>query len=116
MHEFSIAMNIVEIAEAEARKATATEVKELVLDIGTLSGVEFDALDTALEMAVKNTILGQTKIIVNKIDARAKCSECSSTFVITQVFDPCPHCGSLYHELLFGQELQIRALVVDVDD
>ena len=116
MHEFSIAMNIVEIAEAEAAKAKANAVKELVLDVGTMSGIEFYALDAALEMAVKNTILDKTEITVNKIIAQAKCTECSCVFEIQQVFDPCPECSSLYHELLSGKELQVRSLVIDVDD
>jgi hydrogenase nickel incorporation protein HypA/HybF len=116
MHEFSIAMNIVEIAEAEAAKANSNEVKELVLDVGTLSGIEFYALDAALEMAVKNTILEQAEITVNKIKAKAKCTECSSKFDINHVFDPCPKCGSLYHEVISGKELQVRSLVIDVDE
>ena len=36
MHEFSIAMSIIEIAEAEAKKVNATKINELVLDVGTM--------------------------------------------------------------------------------
>ncbi len=57
MHEFSIAMSIIEIAEDEAKKAKAEAIKELILDIGTMSGIEFYALDTAMEMAVKTPCL-----------------------------------------------------------
>lgn len=116
MHEFSIAMSIIEIAEAEAEKAGATEIKELALDIGTMSGIEFYALDTAMEMAVKDTMLEKAKITVNKIQARAKCSECGHEFDIDQVVDPCPKCQSLFHEVLKGKELQIKSIVVDVDE
>jgi len=116
MHEFSIAMSIVEIAEAEAKKARANAIKELILDVGTMSGIEFFALDTALEMAVKNTLLEKAKVTVNKIKAKARCSECKNEFEISQVYDSCPKCGSLYHEVLGGKELQIKSLVVDVED
>ncbi len=116
MHEFSIAMNIIEIAEAEAEKAKASAINELILDIGTMSGIEFYALDTALEMAVKNTMLEKAAITVNKIQARAKCTGCNAEFDIDNVYDPCPKCNSLYHELLCGKELQIKSLVVDVPD
>ena len=114
MHEFSIAMSIIEIAETEARKENGTAVNELVLDVGTMSGIEFQALDTALEMAVKNTLLEKAKIQINKIQARAKCSDCAREFDIDSAFDPCPECGSFYHELLSGKELQLKSLVVDV--
>ncbi|MEE4258782.1 MAG: hydrogenase maturation nickel metallochaperone HypA [Bacteroidales bacterium] len=116
MHEFSIAVSIIEIAEAEAQKAHAVKIKELILDIGTMSGVEFYALDTALEMAVKNTMLENSKLKINKIQAKAKCAECAKEFEINQVYDPCPFCNSLYHELLSGKELQIKSIVVDVED
>ncbi len=115
MHEFSIAISIIEIAEAEARKAKGTAVNELVLDIGTMSGIEFLALETALEMAVKNTMLEKAKIQVNKIQARAKCSDCTHEFDIDSAFDPCPKCGSLFHQILSGKELKVKSLVVESD-
>lgn len=116
MHEFSIAMSIIEIAEAEAAKANATAINELILDIGTMSGIEYYALDTALEMAVKNTMLEHAKIDVNRIQAKARCTKCSAEFKIDNIYDACPECESLYHELLSGKELQIKSLVVDVPD
>ncbi|MCB2208894.1 MAG: hydrogenase maturation nickel metallochaperone HypA [Bacteroidetes bacterium] len=116
MHEFSIAVSIIEIAEAEAQKVNAIKIKELILDIGTMSGIEFFALETAMEMAVKNTLLEKSRIKINKIQARAKCTECSQEFDMDHVYDPCPYCQSLYHELLSGKELQIKSIVVDVDD
>jgi len=114
MHEFSIAMSIIEIAEKEARKENGTAINELVLDVGTMSGIEFQALETALEMAVKDTLLEKAKIQINKIKARAKCTECAHEFDIESAFDPCPKCNSFYHELLSGKELQVKSLVVDV--
>lgn len=116
MHEFSIAISIIEIAEAEAKKANSKGIKELVLDVGTMAGIEFFALDAAMEMAVKNTLLEKAKLTVNKIQAKARCTECKTEFDISQVYDPCPKCESLYHELLGGKELQIKSLVVDIND
>lgn len=116
MHEFSIAISIIEIAEAEAKKADASAIKELVLDVGTMAGIEFFALDAAMEIAVKNTILDKAKVTVNKIQAKAKCTECKTEFDISQVYDPCPKCKSLYHEIQSGKELQIKSLVVDIAD
>ena len=109
-------MSIVELAEVEANKAKANSITELVLDIGTMSGIEFFALDAAMEMAIKKSMLESSQITINKIQARAKCTECKTTFDIDKVYDPCPQCNSLYHEILGGKELQIKSLVVDVAD
>jgi hydrogenase nickel incorporation protein HypA/HybF len=116
MHEFSIAMSIIELAEEEARKAKASTVSELVLEIGTMAGIEFYALDTAIEAAVRGTMLEKASIIVDKIQASARCSECGHVFPIQQVYDACPQCNSLYHELLQGKELKIKSLVVETPD
>ena len=113
MHEFSIALSIIEIAEAEARKVDSKVISELVLDIGTMAGIEYHALDFAMESAVKNTLLENAKIIVNKIQARANCNSCKSEFSIESSFDPCPECGGFYHNILCGKELKIKSLVVE---
>lgn len=113
MHEFSIALSIIDIAEKEAKKAKSTKVTELVLDVGTMAGIEFHSLDFALESAIKNTMLEHAKIIVNKIQSRAKCSDCNHEFENQTAFDPCPECGGFYHTTLVGKELKVKSLVVD---
>lgn len=113
MHEFSIALSIIEIAENEAKKVKSTKVSELVLDVGTMAGIEFHALDFAMESAIKNTMLENAKIIVNKIQAKAKCISCNAEFEIQSSFDPCPECEGFYHNILSGKELKVKSLVVE---
>lgn len=113
MHEFSIAINIIEIAEAEAQKANCTKVSSLVLDVGTMAGIEYHALDFALESAVKNTMLEKAKITINKIQSVAKCNNCMHEFDIDSSFDPCPECGGFYHQILSGKEMKVKSLVAE---
>jgi len=93
MHELSIAMNIIEIAEENARNANATVISEIELEIGTQSGVVLDALEFVMESATKNTMLENAEIKINTVAARSKCSKCSSEFYIEDIFSPCPECG-----------------------
>lgn len=113
MHEFSIAISIIEIAETEAKTANSTKILNLDLDVGTMAGIEFYALDTAMEMAVKNTMLENAIVKVNKIQARARCSECKHEFDISSVTDSCPVCESLFHDVTSGKELKIKSIVVE---
>ena len=106
-------MNIIEIAEEEAKKADGEVISSLILDVGMMAGIEFYALDTAIEMAVKNTMLEKAKIKVNKIEARAKCTNCHKEFQITEITDPCPYCNSLFSEVISGKELKIRSLTIE---
>lgn len=116
MHEFSIAMSIIEIAETEAKVVSAAHISNLDLDVGTMAGIEYYALDTALEMAVKNTMLENANIKVNKIQARARCTDCKHEFDISSVMDNCPTCNSLFSDVISGKELKIKSIVIEVDD
>lgn len=113
MHEFSIAMSIVELAEQEARNASTAEVECIELDIGALSGVDHDALDFAWDSAVKDSVLENSEKLVNIVNGLARCRSCNKDFDIDEVFDPCPHCGSYSKEILQGKELTIRRLVLN---
>jgi hydrogenase nickel incorporation protein HypA/HybF len=108
-------MSIIEIAEKEAEKANAGSITELVLDIGTQSGIEIYALEAALEMAVTKTALENTKIIINQIQAKAKCNECLKEFAIMNIFDPCPQCGGFFHKIISGNEMKVKSLLIETD-
>jgi hydrogenase nickel incorporation protein HypA/HybF len=111
MHELSIAMSIVEIAEENAAMAGVKSVSEIQIEVGNLSGVVDEALEFALEEAVKNTILKNAKRIVIKTPGKAKCLECNHEFDVDDVFTPCPKCSSFNNEIISGQELRVKSML-----
>ncbi len=113
MHEMSIAINIVEIAEEEVQKAGARSVLSIKLEIGALSGVIIEALEFAMEEAVKNTILENAKVDILFIPAKARCMNCHNEFEVDDLFSPCPECNSIETEIIKGREMKIKSLVVD---
>jgi len=112
MHELSIALNIVEIATEEAHKAKSREVTELELEIGTLSGVVIEALELALEEAVKNSVLSSAEISMVEVKAKGKCKNCGKKFEMTELYDLCPYCNSTDRTILSGKELKVKSLSV----
>jgi len=96
MHELSIAMSIVEIAEENAKNANTTVINEIELDIGTQSGVVLEALEFAMQSAVQGTMLEKARVKINSIPARAICAQCQHEFFIDDLFTPCPECGNLF--------------------
>ena len=112
MHELSIVQSIVGIAEEQVRKAQANTVDSIELEIGTLAGVEWDALDFAWQAGVTNTVLANAERIVIRIPARASCSNCKNEFELPEWFAPCPNCGETFSNLLQGRELRVKSLVV----
>lgn len=112
MHELSIAMNIIEIAENEMRNNQAVSINKMEIDVGKLSGVIIEALEFALNSSKQNTILSDTEIIINELPARVKCVECSNEFETEDYFSVCPKCQSFRTDVIAGKELQVRSMVL----
>ncbi len=110
MHELSIAMQIIEIAEEEATKHEASSISSLKLDIGTLSGIEPEALELAMEEAVKGSLAHNAKVLFNYIQAVAVCEDCCHEFNSQDYFKTCPFCNSLNTSLIKGKELKIASI------
>ena len=116
MHELSIAMSIVEIASRQAKAASAHAVSRVDLDIGTMSGIEFESLEFALTMAVKDTLLEGTEFRINRIDPLCQCLSCNHLYTPDGVFSQCPECKAFDTELIKGKELQIKSLLVEQNE
>lgn len=112
MHELSIVMSIVDIAQDQALKANATTIDEIELDIGTLSGIEMGALEFAWKEGVRSTMLENAFKKINHIQGRAKCMDCEAEFEIHQYHDACPVCGEHLLSVLQGKELRVKSLVI----
>lgn len=112
MHELSIVLSIVDLAEEQVRKNNAQRVENIELDIGSMAGVEWDALDFAWTAGVKNSVLENAHRQVNRITALARCLQCQHEFEITQPFEPCPACHDYLVEYIQGKELRVKSLTV----
>ena len=113
MHELSIAMSIIEIAEENARREHASVITEIELDIGTQSGVVLEALSFAMQAAVAGTMLEKAEVKINSIPARSVCAACQNSFPTVDRYSPCPECGHPYSELVQGRELRVKSLKVE---
>ncbi len=112
MHELSIVMSIVDIAEKQAATVNARAIDEIELDIGCLSTVEMEAFDFAWQQGIKNTLLEHAGKKVNRLKGKARCLGCGATFEIQHYYDPCPVCGEQLIDIIGGKELRVKSLVV----
>lgn len=113
MHELSIALSIIDIAKSEAEKAEALVIKEIEIDVGTLSGIEFESLEFSFSAVTKNTGMEKTVFIINKIMARSECLDCHALFDVQYVFDSCPECRGFNTILVQGKELKVKSLLIE---
>ena len=112
MHELSVALGIVDIAKKETEKAKAHQVEFIELEIGTMAGIEFEALDFVWPSAVKGTVLEHASKKINIIEARARCLDCDTEFKIENIYDSCPKCKSYLKGIIKGKELLVKSLEV----
>ena len=113
MHELSVALGIVKIAEDETRKANAKVVTAIELQIGTMAGIELASLDFAWPVAVKDTVLEHANKDIDLVPAKARCLECQTEFNLEHIFDACPKCNSYFKDIYQGKELRVKALEVE---
>lgn len=112
MHELSIALGIVDLAEEKAREHGVNSINELVLEIGYLAGVEIDALNVALGSAIKGTMLEYADIVKIYTKGEGYCNDCDTFFKQDTRFSPCPNCGSYLVKITRGKELRVKSIVI----
>jgi hydrogenase nickel incorporation protein HypA/HybF len=114
MHELSIAMSIVEFAEAEAEKRGSPRVAAVHLRLGAFSGVVKDALLTSFEMACTDTRLQGSRLVVEEVPLLVYCSRCDARRSVNpNGWFICTECGEPTPQIVQGKELEVTALELD---
>jgi hydrogenase nickel incorporation protein HypA/HybF len=113
MHELSIAMSMVEMAEEEATRRGGVKVFAIHLKLGQLSGVFKDALLFSYEVACQGTRLEGSQLIIEEIPVVVYCPTCrvETPLASLQQFC-CAACGTLTSEVVQGKELEVVALEI----
>ena len=112
MHELSIALSIVELAEEEAQKR-GVGIRAVHLKLGPLSGVVKRALLSAYEMACEQTILQGSQLVIEDVPIEVYCPKCEAPRTLTSMQRfICPACESPVSEVLHGRELEVAALEI----
>ncbi len=112
MHELSIVMSIIDIAEEEVKKNHAHKVDAIELEVGSLAGVEMEALDFSWEAIVRDTVLQDAERIIDNVQAIARCTNCGCEYPVKEAFEPCPACSDVFVQYLQGKELRVKALTL----
>jgi hydrogenase nickel incorporation protein HypA/HybF len=113
MHELSIAMSIVEMAQEEASKRGTLQVTAVHLKLGALSGVVKDALLSAYEMACEDTPLQGSRLVIEEIPIMVFCPGCQAQRPVSSVqLFCCAECGTPASEIVQGKELEVVALEI----
>ena len=114
MHELSIAMSIVELAEEESERRGGLQITAVHLRLGLLAGVVKDALLSSYEMACVDTPLAGSQLIVEEVPGVVYCPACAGRRPVhSSKWFCCSECGALASEIVQGKELEIVSLEVE---
>jgi hydrogenase nickel incorporation protein HypA/HybF len=113
MHELSIAQSIIQIVEKTLPPDFSKKISLVNLSIGTLSGIEIDALTFAFSVIKKDTLLSNSEMAIEIIKGFAKCKNCYTDFELIAYGNPCPQCGSYSMDIVRGKEMKVTNIIVD---
>ncbi len=114
MHELSIAMSLVEMAEQETRARGAVHVSAVHLKLGLLSGVVKEALRFSYGVSCEGTLLEGSELVIEETPAVIYCDECVAERPLASIQSFfCPVCGISAPKVVSGQELELVAMEIE---
>jgi hydrogenase nickel incorporation protein HypA/HybF len=113
MHELSIAMSILDVAQEEAERCGGARVEAVHVKVGALSGVIPEALLSAYELARERTPLANSRLVIENVAATVYCPACRAERPVRSLqWFRCANCDAPASEVLHGRELEVTALEV----
>jgi hydrogenase nickel incorporation protein HypA/HybF len=114
MHELSIAISVVEMAEQEARRRGGVHVSTVHLKLGPLSGVVKEALLFSYGVSCEGTMLEGSQLVIEEAPVVVYCENCEAERSLSsiQAFF-CPVCSTPAPKVIRGQELELVAMDID---
>lgn len=110
MHELSLMESLGERVLAVAVREGAERVLRIRLRVGSLAGVDPEALRFAAEVVLAGTCAEGATLAIEEIPAACWCAACAADFAAPSGCCDCPRCGALSTHLLRGKELSLVAL------
>jgi len=115
MHELSICQSLLKQVGNIAAEHHASAVENIYLQVGPLSGVEPDLLQSVFPIASADTVAERAKLIISSMPIRVRCRTCSAESEASINRLVCGHCGDWQTELLTGDELLLERVEMRTD-
>lgn len=112
MHELSLLESVREIVEQEAERQHFSRVKCITLAIGELSCIEADALRFAFDVVMKDSLAADAELMIERVEAIGRCQHCGAETSMQALQDVCAVCERYGLEILQGDGMQIKELLV----
>lgn len=110
MHEVSIVMDMVEIIKENAEVHGLKHVNKVLMKIGEMTCIQESSIRFAFEAIAKGTPAEGAELIIEKVKATARCSNCGTVYEVSFFNKQCSNCGKSSSTLITGYELSLEHL------
>jgi hydrogenase nickel incorporation protein HypA/HybF len=110
MHEFSLCQGLLAQIAAIAAQHQASSVKNILVRLGPLAGVEPQLLTQAFSVARAGTIAAQAELTIETLTVRVRCRTCGAETDATPNRLICGACGDWHTQLLSGDEMLLASV------
>ena len=112
MHELGIVFKILDMVRGIAAENALAEVSSVTLELGEVSGIVFEQLQSCWDWAVKKEAppLRGAALRLEQIEAVTVCNGCGKTYSTVAHGKVCPGCGGADTVLLRGNEVAVKEI------
>ena len=123
MHELAMAQSIINSVIETAEENEATEVNEVIIEIGKLVLINPEQLSFLLDVLTENTIADNAKFEINEMPVEIECSNCNfHGNANTDDLDhyapiiECPKCENKAIKILNGKDCIVKNIIIEKED
>lgn len=111
MHELGIVYQVVKTIDQVKKEQGLTDIESITLEIGEMSDVVPKFIEEAWQAVKETTQYPNAKMIIEVIEARAKCKDCGHIVLVRNINFECPKCNSTQLEIISGREFDIKQII-----
>ena len=112
MHELSLAESMIQIIADAAVAQQFERVHVVWLEVGSMAGVEPDALRFCFDAVARDTVAQDARLEIVEVPGSGSCADCGSVHPVTSLLDACPACGSYAVHITGGSGMRVKELDV----
>lgn len=109
MHEFSLCEGIIKQV-VRANHEQTDNLATVTIEVGKLAGVDIESLSFWFPVVAGKLNCPELQLQINEVDGRARCNSCNHDFILQNLYDPCPSCGTFGdYQIMQGREMLIKS-------
>ena len=113
MHEESLVRSLLRQVELIADEHRATEITEIEVEIGPLSGVEPLLVQSAFARVAASTACGSARLSIHQVELEALCESCGQQFEMQELRFRCPCCKANGIRIVRGDEFRLMNVTLE---